>query len=77
MKYVLGIDQGATKTHALVADETGHLLGIGTGIGACHSMNGMAAAMRGVEESVRAALSMAALTLSDIAWLAAGMTGVD
>ncbi|MBR3393542.1 MAG: hypothetical protein IKG51_05475 [Firmicutes bacterium] len=77
MRYVLGIDQGATKTHALVADEAGHLLGLGTGIGACHSMNGMAAAMRGVEESVRAALSMAELSLIDIGWLAAGMTGVD
>ena len=77
MKYVLGIDQGATKTHALIADETGHLLGIGTGIGACHSVTGMASAMQGVEESVSAALSMAKLTLGDISSLAAGMTGVD
>ena len=77
MKYVLGIDQGATKTHALIADERGHLLGIGTGAGACHSITGMDSAMRGVEESVTEALSMASLSLSDISSLAAGMTGVD
>lgn len=77
MKYVLGIDQGATKTHVLVADETGHLLGLGTGIGACHSMNGMAAAMQSVREAVRGALEQSGLKMKDISALAGGMTGVD
>ena len=28
-RYVLGLDQGGSKTYALVADEEGHLLGLG------------------------------------------------
>jgi N-acetylglucosamine kinase-like BadF-type ATPase len=31
MKYFLGVDVGGTKTHALIADETGHALGFATG----------------------------------------------
>ena len=55
MEYVLGIDQGGSKTHAAVADETGRLLGAGRGPGACHSVYGMEAAMAGVAEAVRGA----------------------
>ncbi|MBO5646264.1 MAG: hypothetical protein J6S59_04000 [Clostridia bacterium] len=42
MKYVLGLDQGGSKTHAAVANDRGELLGIGTSFGACHSVNGFA-----------------------------------
>jgi N-acetylglucosamine kinase-like BadF-type ATPase len=31
MNLVLGVDAGATKTFALVADEGGHILGFGQG----------------------------------------------
>ena len=31
MKYYLGVDVGGTKTHALIADETGQAVGFGTG----------------------------------------------
>jgi N-acetylglucosamine kinase-like BadF-type ATPase len=31
MKYYLGIDVGGTKTHAMIADETGQALGLATG----------------------------------------------
>ncbi len=31
MKYFLGVDVGGTKTHALIADDTGQALGFGTG----------------------------------------------
>lgn len=34
MRYVLGIDAGGTKTRALLADETGHVVGCGLGGGA-------------------------------------------
>lgn len=30
-KYFLGVDIGGTKSHALVADETGQALGLGVG----------------------------------------------
>ena len=31
MKYYLGVDVGGTKTHALIADDTGQALGFATG----------------------------------------------
>ena len=33
MKYFLGIDVGATQTHALIANETGQCLGFGNASG--------------------------------------------
>lgn len=77
MEYVLGIDQGGSKTHAAVADETGRLLGAGRGPGACHSVHGMEAAMAGVEEAVRGACEAAGVPLESIGAVAAGMAGVD
>ena len=56
MRYVLGIDQGGTKTHALVGDELGHILGAGCDMGSCHSVNGMEHAMQAVDGAVRMAL---------------------
>ena len=77
MEYVLGIDQGGSKTHAAVADETGRLLGAGRGPGACHSVHGMEAAMAGVAEAVRGACEAAGVPPGSIGAVAAGMTGVD
>lgn len=77
MRVILGIDQGGSKTHAAVADETGRLLGAGRGPGACHSNHGMEAAMAGVAEAVRGACEAAGVPLASIGAVAAGMTGVD
>ena len=77
MRYVLGIDQGGTKTHALVGDELGHILGAGCDMGSCHSVNGMEHAMQAVEGAVRMALDRAQIAVTDLAAVAAGMTGVD
>ena len=77
MEYVLGIDQGGTKTHALVGDDTGNILGVGCGAGSCHSVEGMDHAMNAVRDAVRQALDMAGVDARDLAAVAAGMTGVD
>ncbi len=77
LRYVLGIDQGASKTHAVVADEAGNLAGIGWGRGACHSEHGMDKAMQAVQEAAGAALRAAGIAHSQVARLAAGMTGID
>ena len=77
MKYVLGIDQGGTKTHALVADEAGHILGVGCGAGGCHSVDGMDRAMDGVRTAVFRALAQAGINAGNIEAVAAGMTGAD
>ena len=77
MIYVLGIDQGGSKTLAAVADETGRILGTGSSFGACHSNNGMAMAMAAVQEASQQALDAAGLSISQVTRIAAGMTGVD
>ncbi len=77
LRYVLGIDQGGSKTHAVVADETGNLLGVGWGCGACHSESGLEIAMQAVQEAAGVALEAAGIETSDIFSVAAGMTGID
>ena len=56
MKYILGIDQGSSKTHVIIGDETGHILGLGTGCGACHQVHGLEYAMNAVKEAAEAGL---------------------
>lgn len=77
MKYILGIDQGGSKTHAIVMDSTGMVLGLGVSYGACHSSSGIDYAMEAVEDAVAQALQQGGLTLADISGVGAGMTGVD
>lgn len=77
MKYVMGIDQGSSKTYAIVGDDVGNVLGFGKSHGACHSSTGMKFAMEAVKEAMEEALEQAGLELSEIDTLAAGMTGMD
>ena len=77
MKYVLGIDQGGTKTHALIADSQGRILGVGCDMGSCHSIDGMDHAMKAVKNAVCEALHMSGVPMERIVMVAAGMTGVD
>ena len=59
MRYFLGVDIGATKTHTLIVDETGRALGFGESGPANHETvgyEGMFAALRsGLEQALRGA----------------------
>ncbi|MBP3704970.1 MAG: hypothetical protein J6I98_05480 [Clostridia bacterium] len=77
MKYILGIDQGGSKTHAAVAAENGEILGIGTGSGACHASTGMEYAMAAVLDAAQQACAQAGISLQEINRVGAGLTGVD
>lgn len=77
MKYILGIDQGGTKTHAMVADTDGHILGVGKGRGACHSIHGMERAMAAVMDATEQAVAAAGITIGDLWTVSGGMTGID
>lgn len=72
MRY-LSIDQGGTKTHALVCDERGYILGNGKAAGACFSASGVHQAIGACE----AALKDAGFNWRDIDRVCAGMTGID
>ena len=51
----MGIDQGSSKTYAIVGDDGGNVLGFGKSYGACHSNTGMKYAMKAVKEAVNEA----------------------
>ncbi len=75
--YFLGVDIGATKSHALIADADGRLLGFGqAGAGNYQSVGyrGMVAALR---EATAEVLAMAGLTIEAITAAGLGIGGYD
>ena len=77
MRTVLGIDQGGSKTYAVITDDTGRILGTGRGPGACHSDAGMARAMAAVAEAAGQACAEAGIAPGTVTAAAGGLTGVD
>jgi N-acetylglucosamine kinase-like BadF-type ATPase len=77
MRVVLGIDAGASKTHAVLADEGGCVLGVGlAGCGNWESV-GLAGAQATFQAALEAAVRDAGLDRSDISASAYGIAGLD
>jgi N-acetylglucosamine kinase-like BadF-type ATPase len=74
---ILGLDQGSTKTLAILMDGKGSILGKGLGPGACHFFDGMPKAMSAVESAAREALSQAGLAARDLDFVSGGMAGAN
>jgi N-acetylglucosamine kinase-like BadF-type ATPase len=77
MKYFLGIDVGSSKTHALIADETGVCLGFGKATGGNHQVVGYAGLVAVLKESFEQACRMAGITADQIAGAGFGIAGYD
>lgn len=77
MKYVLGLDQGSTKTHAVVAREDGALLALGSAPGGCYTMTGMEQAMRVLSQAAGQAMETGGVGWPDILCAAGGIAGID
>jgi len=77
MRYYLGMDVGGTKTHCLVADETGKILGFGGSGPGNYETDGVEAAYRENKAAVDSALSEAQLTLEEIGGVGLGVAGAD
>ena len=77
MAYFFGIDQGGSKTHALIGDEKGTLLGFGKAQGACHAAQGMEAAMDAIGQAANEALAQAGLRAEQVSAMLSSMTGAD
>jgi N-acetylglucosamine kinase-like BadF-type ATPase len=77
MNYIIGIDQGATKTAAVVADQAGNILGTGYKDGSCYNNTGIDHAMSMIKEAYMQALNNAGIRLEDVTMLISGMTGAD
>ena len=65
-RYVLGLDGGGSKTHALVVNEMGHVLGFGQAGTSNHQVYGLQPAMMEVQRAVKSALEGAGLSPSEI-----------
>jgi N-acetylglucosamine kinase-like BadF-type ATPase len=76
-KCFLGVDIGGTKSHALIADETGRALGLGVGGAGNYEVVGY----RGLAETLNAitdeALIMAGISKDQLAGAGFGIAGYD
>ena len=77
MKYFLGVDVGSSKTHALIADETGACIGFGKAWGGNHQGVGYDGLENVLKESFGAASEMAGVDSAHIAGAGFGVAGYD
>ncbi|MGN7455396.1 N-acetylglucosamine kinase [Paenibacillus pasadenensis] len=76
MSFYLGVDAGGTKTHALVSDADGRILGKGMAAGGNHQ-NGRDSARRNLDAAVSEALRQAGVERSALAHAYFGLAGAD
>lgn len=77
MKYFLGIDIGATKTAALIADKNGNQIGAGQGGPGNHETVGFDGMEQAMREALDGALSNANIQANQIAGAGFGIAGYD
>jgi N-acetylglucosamine kinase-like BadF-type ATPase len=77
MKYFLGIDVGSSKTHALIADETGRCVGFGKAGGGNHQNAGYDGLVNVLQKSFEGARQMAGVEKDQIAGAGFGIAGYD
>ncbi|MFN2285552.1 MAG: N-acetylglucosamine kinase [Anaerolineae bacterium] len=76
-QYFLGIDIGATKSHALIADAQGHAVGFGSYGPGSHEMVGYDGLHTALHAITDTALASAGLAKADIAGAGFGIAGYD
>jgi N-acetylglucosamine kinase-like BadF-type ATPase len=77
MRYYLGADLGATKTHTLIVDETGRALGFGESGPANHESVGYEGMFRSMHDGLEQALRTAGLKKEEITGAGFGVAGYD
>jgi N-acetylglucosamine kinase-like BadF-type ATPase len=77
MQYFLGIDCGGTKTHALIADESGQAVGFGSGGPGNWESVGYDGLSRVLVDTTRQALEMSGFSIARIAGAGMGLAGFD
>ena len=76
-KALLGIDGGGTKTHAVLADLDGNILGSAANGGANWERIGLKAVTAGLEELIAIAITNAGITIDDIVGSTFALAGID
>ena len=77
MRYFLGADLGATKTHTIIVDETGAVLGFGESGPGNHETVGYDGMFEAIRSGMESALNAAGLTKTHIAGAGFGVAGFD
>jgi N-acetylglucosamine kinase-like BadF-type ATPase len=77
MRYYLGADLGATKTHTLIVDQTGHALGFGESGPGNHETVGYEGMFQAMQSGMEQALGAAGLQKADITGAGFGVAGYD
>jgi len=77
VRYFLGIDVGSSKTHALIADETGRCLGFGKAGGGNHQGAGYDGLADVLRQSFEQACNMAGVSVGQMAGAGFGVAGYD
>ncbi|MCE9645323.1 MAG: hypothetical protein K8S20_04930 [Chloroflexi bacterium] len=77
MKYFLGFDVGSSKTHALIAEETGKSIGFGKAWGGNHQVVGYDGLESALKESFDGALKMSGVDPAQIHGAGFGVAGFD
>ena len=76
-RYFLGVDVGGTKTHVLIADETGLAVGFGKGGCGSHEMMGYDGLTATVQSVLSQALEMTGIRADQISGVGMGIAGYD
>jgi len=77
MPYYAGLDAGGTKTHCLIADANGRVLGFGAAGPGNYEVSGSPSARREIEHALTGALNDAGLKSSDLTAIGLGVAGAD
>lgn len=77
MRYYLGLDIGGTKTHAVIADETGRAIGFGESGPGNHQEVGFDGMFAAVQTALDQALASSGLTCEAIEGAGFGIAGYD
>src|SRR5512134_4038716 len=77
MKYFLGIDVGSSKTHALIADETGQCIGFGKAGSGNHQVVGYDGLTDVLQKSFEGACQTSGIKKVQIAGAGFGVSGYD
>ncbi len=77
MEYLLGLDAGGTKTICVLADTTGHIVGIGRGGCGNFQSAGRKAAQEEIRRAIEEAIRAAQIRPEEIAVAFYGISGAD
>ena len=77
MRYILGIDQGGTKTAAAIMREDGAIIGTAVTKGAYFPRHGIELALNRMEEAAKEVKRLAVIDWEEISMTVAGITGID